>query len=351
MGNNIQSYRYKELDALRGIAALIVVFFHFTMGRSEAKLGFKLGVTGVDLFFLISGFVIFMSLTRVNNSLDFVINRVSRLYPTYWTCVTFNFILISVYSINKNEGLAHIDFIKYLGNMTMFQCYFKISDLDGSYWTMITEMTFYIGILILFHLKLLKYLNIIGIGLSVFVVIITSLGGDMILVNKIICWIPSLQFIPLFFAGTIFYKIYTIKSKLVENYAILIICLISQIFLFNYSGRSRFFLVRSEYAIMLIIYFVLFTLFVNGKLNFIVSKWTLFLGKISFALYLIHDLISINFIIPFLTNKLHVNFWIASFVISLPIVILLASIITYYIEIPISKSMKEKLSTTLAHKI
>jgi peptidoglycan/LPS O-acetylase OafA/YrhL len=233
----------------------------------------------------------------------------------------------------------------------MFQCYFKISDLDGSYWTMITEMTFYIGILILFHLKLLKYLNIIGIGLSVFVVIITSLGGDMILVNKIICWIPSLQFIPLFFAGTIFYKIYTIKSKLVENYAILIICLISQIFLFNYSGRSRFFLVRSEYAIMLIIYFVLFTLFVNGKLNFIVSKWTLFLGKISFALYLIHDLISINFIIPFLTNKLHVNFWIASFVISLPIVILLASIITYYIEIPISKSMKEKLSTTLAHKI
>jgi peptidoglycan/LPS O-acetylase OafA/YrhL len=46
-----KSFRYKELDALRGIAAMLVIFFHFTMEKPEANLGFNLGITGVDLFF------------------------------------------------------------------------------------------------------------------------------------------------------------------------------------------------------------------------------------------------------------------------------------------------------------
>ena len=68
--------RYQELDALRGIAALFVVFFHFTMGREGLNTFFKLGTTGVDLFFIISGFVIFMSLQKISKGRDFVINRV-----------------------------------------------------------------------------------------------------------------------------------------------------------------------------------------------------------------------------------------------------------------------------------
>src|ERR1044072_9360250 len=91
------SSRIKELDALRGIAALMVVFFHYTFWRPQAKLGFNLGTTGVDLFFMISGFVIFMSLLHINQSKEFVINRISRLYPGYWACVTFTFIALSVY--------------------------------------------------------------------------------------------------------------------------------------------------------------------------------------------------------------------------------------------------------------
>ncbi len=341
MSNN--SNRYQAIDSLRGIAALIVVFFHFTMYRPEAQFGFKLGITGVDLFFIISGFVIYMSINKAHNSLDFVINRISRLYPTYWTCVTFTFILLSVYSIFINGGLGKINFIQYLGNMTMFQFYLKISDIDGPYWTMIIEMTFYIGILLLFHFKMLKHLKIIGIGLCVLVVIMTTFWGDIYIVKKLIYWLPLLLFIPLFFAGTVFYTIYTNKNKLFENYIILIICLISQILLFKYSGKSSMFISHNEYTMMLTIYFVLFILFVNNKLNFIVSRWTLFLGKISFALYLIHQLVSRNFIIPFFTIKMQVNFWLASFFVALPVVIIIAWFINYYIEVPMSKLMKERL--------
>ena len=345
MDTKLQNNRYKELDALRGIAAVMVVLFHFTMGKPEAALGFKLGTTGVDLFFVISGFVIYMSVNKAKTSLDFVINRISRLYPTYWACVTFTFVVIAGSSLYKNGGLDQIDFKSYLGNMTMFQFYLRIKDLDGPYWTMIIEMIFYIVIVFLFHFKIIKHLNVIGMVSCFLVVIMTLFWSDVLVIRRIIQWIPLTQFIPLFFAGTIFYKIYTYSNKLLQNYTIVIICLISQILLFQYSGRSRAFISQSEYALMLLIYFTLFTLFVNNKLNFIVSKWTLFLGKISFALYLIHQYISIRLIIPFLTNKLHISFWIAAFIIALPIVILIASLITYYIEIPMSKRMKEKLRT------
>ncbi|NNU33532.1 acyltransferase [Mucilaginibacter sp. S1162] len=53
--------RILELDALRGIAALLVVAFHFNIPLRD-KLSLQWGVTGVDLFFMISGFVILLTL-------------------------------------------------------------------------------------------------------------------------------------------------------------------------------------------------------------------------------------------------------------------------------------------------
>ena len=70
--------RYKELDALRGFAALFVVFFHYTTHTAYASSFLELGVTGVDLFFIISGFVIFMSIGQVSSAREFIINRFAR---------------------------------------------------------------------------------------------------------------------------------------------------------------------------------------------------------------------------------------------------------------------------------
>lgn len=225
----------------------------------------------------------------------------------------------------------------------MFQFYLSTKNIDESYWTMIVEMLFYMAILFLFQFKLLKYLNIIGISLSFVAVILTQYFYHIKIVEKIIYYIPLLQFLPLFFAGTILYKIYTEGEKLIQNYLILVLCISCQILLFQFAGRSRYLLAQNDYAIILTIYFTLFILFVNHKLKFMVSRFTLFIGEISFALYLIHQYISTEVIIPFLLNQLHINFWIASLLISLPLMILLASFITYYIEKPLSRKMKEKL--------
>jgi peptidoglycan/LPS O-acetylase OafA/YrhL len=225
----------------------------------------------------------------------------------------------------------------------MFQYYLKIPDLDGPYWTLIIEMVFYLSILLLFQLKLLKYINMIGIILCSGIVISTYYFHDSDSFKETIFWMPLFQFLPLFFSGTVFYKIYTQRTNLLSNYLIIIFCLVCQQLLFPYVGRSLFYISWTEYNLMLTLYFILFTLFVNFKLNFIVNNVTLFFGKISFALYLTHQLISLRFIIPIFHETLGFNFWMVVIFINLPIVIGVASFITYKIEVPYSKRMREKL--------
>lgn len=87
--------RFRELDALRGPAALVVVLYHLTtfMGDGPGLGGppavsIWWGEYGVQLFFLISGFVILLSARRTLRPSDFVISRVSRIYPVYWIART-----------------------------------------------------------------------------------------------------------------------------------------------------------------------------------------------------------------------------------------------------------------------
>lgn len=335
--------RYKELDALRGVAALLVVFFHFSLFRPESEPVFKFGITGVDLFFMISGFVIFMSIQKVRRGIDFVINRVSRLYPTYWTAVLFMFVLLVISSFFREDINIPWVFVKTLANLTMFQLYLGIPDLDGPYWTMIIEMLFYISILLLFQLKWLRYIRLIGATVAAATVLFVTFFDDRELTITILEYFPLLQFVPLFLAGIVFYKIYTERTGLIVNYALLVFCLTCQLLLFSYAGRSRYFMTQEEYAVPLILYFVLFMMFINGKLRFIVNPVTLFLGKISFALYLMHQYLSVGIIIPFFHDKLGINFYVVAVFINLPIVIGIAAFVTYKIEMPWSKRMKGKL--------
>jgi peptidoglycan/LPS O-acetylase OafA/YrhL len=336
--------RYLELDALRGVAAVMVVFFHFTMGRPEGNLGFRLGATGVDLFFIISGFVIFMTLSKTESASDFVANRISRLYPTYWAAVTFTFL---VKCLHVGRGVSGADVKQYLGNLTMFQFYLSIPDLDDPYWTMILEMTFYVVILLVFLANWQQYLEPVGVigvlGLAV--------GSHYFSYHKLIYvtyyYVPFLTFAPLFLAGILFYKIYVTRAALPARYLGLAMCLLSQFWLFKF-GRSHNYISEKEYLLMLVVYFGLFTLFVRGNLAFLVSRVTLFFGKISFALYLVHEYVSLNVVIPFLTQRLHLNFWLAAGAIAFPLTVLLAFLITRYIEVPVGKRMRARLHVLLA---
>ncbi|MBC7641079.1 MAG: acyltransferase [Flavobacterium sp.] len=336
--------RFQELDTLRGFAAILVVFFHFTMSRPEANLGFKVGVTGVDLFFIISGFVIFMSLNHIQKPIEFVINRFTRLFPTYWVCATFTYLLKIIFFNEAAMSLKH-----YLVNLSMLQYYFKIDDMDGPYWTMIIELIFYILMFIVLITNNLK--NIIAIfSILLFLIFLndTFLEVNFPSFNIIHEALPLINHFPLFFSGIIFYKIINLKilntSKSISFYGLLLCCFIIQLMLFDNGGRSNGFITFKTYIAMLVGYFAIFILFINYKLKFIVNKISLFLGKISFALYLIHQFIGIS-LINFLTYR-GFNYWFC-FLIAFGLVILLATIITFVFEIPFSRYLNKKLKLVL----
>ena len=90
--------RVGEIDALRGLAALAVMLFHYTTRIEElypavgaAWFNARHGHFGVNLFFIVSGYVIFMTLQRTKHPLDFVVSRFSRLFPAYWAAVLLTF--------------------------------------------------------------------------------------------------------------------------------------------------------------------------------------------------------------------------------------------------------------------
>jgi len=82
--------RIEELDALRGLAAFAVMLYHYTAGegprlnRAELLVSVPWGHFGVQLFFVISGYVILMTVRRVRTAGEFAVSRFARLYPAFW---------------------------------------------------------------------------------------------------------------------------------------------------------------------------------------------------------------------------------------------------------------------------
>jgi peptidoglycan/LPS O-acetylase OafA/YrhL len=136
--------RLKELDILRGLASLNVVIYHYTERYREiyqhqypAKYDWNYGHYGLELFFMISGFVIFMTLQKVHSVNEFAYKRFSRLFPAYWICVTITLLLTTLWKVPRMEGF---NLFEILMNYTMIQGVFEIPNIDGAYWSLIPEL-------------------------------------------------------------------------------------------------------------------------------------------------------------------------------------------------------------------
>ena len=147
------SARIEGLDLLRLAAACGVMLYHygFLAGAADpalragglAPIAF-FGIYGVDVFFVVSGFVIATS-TDGRSAGAFLAARLLRLVPAFALCAG----LAALSRVALDGMPAGAAFGAWLANLTFFPRTFGQDYLDGVYWTLNVEVRFYIGVALL----------------------------------------------------------------------------------------------------------------------------------------------------------------------------------------------------------
>jgi peptidoglycan/LPS O-acetylase OafA/YrhL len=321
--------RLYEFDALRGIAAVSVCLFHFSL--------FKYGCVGVDLFFIISGFVIFMSILNAKSVKEFWLSRFIRLYPSYWLSIV---VAVGCALIFHKPTIV-INASNVIGNITMLQPIFKSVYVSGVYWTLYVEMLFYIVITILWYCNLLKNIELaILIGL----VCVISINGLYLLCGTnsqfvhyyiiIRSLVPLLNHLQFFSAGIRFYLIYS-NGISIKRVLLLLLTLFATAISHKNSVMINSFLNVTEHLVCDSVVYAAFILIIYGWSSMLRLETLMWFGHISYPLYLIHS----SFGISFKERLINLNL-VGSTAIALLSTISLSYIITYYYDVPIRRYLK-----------
>ncbi|MFD0689385.1 acyltransferase family protein [Actinomadura fibrosa] len=144
------------LDALRGLAALVVVFEHsldvlLPEVRRSAGPWFDFGRYGVFVFFLVSGYVVPFSLERRGSVRDFWIGRFFRLYPAFLAAAALALALGSTgISWGLPAALGDRPWTSALAHLTMLQDLLGVPNVVNVFWTLSYEMVFYLLVTAMF---------------------------------------------------------------------------------------------------------------------------------------------------------------------------------------------------------
>jgi peptidoglycan/LPS O-acetylase OafA/YrhL len=342
--------RLYHLDLIRFIAALYVVFYHYCF-RGFAKDNFstlqfpliedisKYGYLGVDLFFIISGFVILMS-AKNSNLVDFCISRFTRLYPAFWFCVIVTAIVVALFG----APIFEVTLPQVLVNLTMFNEFLGVEHVDGVYWSLVVELKFYILIGIILFFRGIKYIRIFAwiLLLAAICQMILPFAEAPLLV-KIFYFICFASKSPYFVAGMFFFLMKSEKN-VIKNILPIIISYFVAIKV-AYDGvphrNIRYADAYDENIIVVLItlFFIVMFLVSINKLTIFNKKIFLYFGVLTYPLYLIHQ--NIGFII-FNNFGDRINKWV---LLSGVLIMMLgvAYLISKYIEKPMGNYMRQKL--------
>ncbi|MFJ2103401.1 acyltransferase family protein [Streptomyces microflavus] len=292
--------RLYALDALRVVAALAVLAFHFTGIDKATTVNWgvnprelfpwvfpftKYGSYGVQLFFIISGFVICLSAWGRTPG-QFVRARFLRLFPAYWFSVAVG---ILVYRLLPDGTRTSPTYSDTLMNLTMFQVPMKAQHVVGAYWTLWVELCFYLVFLVV----LIKEINFQRVYIFCWSWLILSVmlqQGDAVPVLSTLA--PALN-TSLFVSGIAMYLIYRFGPDLKLWLLLGMSWLTMQSDLIEHGDRLRDDLDfdRSPYlALALVTSFYLIVLAVALHwLDGLQWRWLATAGALVYPLYLLHE--------------------------------------------------------------
>lgn len=338
----ITAGRFSELDGLRGLAILGVVIYHFgtpygTYYPSDHAVlyNFAVGEMGVQLFFMISGFVILLSAIKSGSAAKFVLSRTSRLYPTYWAGLIFASILIFTVGIETRV----ITLPQLLVNFTMLQRFLFVENVDQVYWTLAVEMQFY---LLVFAYLLFTKGKLNRVFLTRFAVVWSLLGLTLCLLYphgsetglaKILVWLVLAEHSALFCYGiSLFLYFYDQKFSP-------LIALFAGISITNAFVRHDVLHGVTVMTLALLFFFVVWSKNVpwlrQGPLHF--------MGKISYPWYLVHT-VGGFVMIHLLQSYIGV---LGSIIVAFCVSILLAYLLHISVETKLSNRFRKILYKTI----
>jgi len=143
----------RSIQVLRAVAAISVLILHATMKNGPT---FELGAAGVDLFFVISGFIM-ATVASTGTASDFLRRRFLRIYPIWWVAVFARLILVNHTDVTAPRLLASVTLWPVWGDYVV-----PVPPLG---WTLSFEMLFYLGLTLALLTRPLFPLAIFGLCL------------------------------------------------------------------------------------------------------------------------------------------------------------------------------------------
>ncbi|NET72553.1 MAG: acyltransferase, partial [Sphaerospermopsis sp. SIO1G2] len=320
----------------------------------------------VQIFFIISGFVILISINRLKRSLDFIVGRLARLYPMYLFSVITTVLIVNIMGMAAPRTESIYDIIR---NCFLVQGFLGGTSVNIVYWTLILELFFYIIMLAIYKLKAVKYIDIIC-GVWIVIVVLNAVKAQLSMASNIynidfshpmgVAVFPDLLMLNisaaatslkdviknnylllqgramLFISGIMLYQIKMHGGKW-YRWAIITLCVMAKVL--DYSSDAQVYS-----SIFFIVFLLLMYLATIDKLQILAIKPFLFLGSISYTLYLTH--LQVGWLFKSMFDVLPPEI---SILIRASLAVLTASLLTPIIEIRgmnLIKSQYQKLMTT-----
>jgi exopolysaccharide production protein ExoZ len=172
--------RLQTLQVTRGVAANLVVFSHLYTVEARYAGGEILpafsfyGVAGVDIFFVLSGFIMVVVAGKGTRAIQFLWRRAARIYPPYW--------LVSLVVLATSFAQPTWVNSSAAGPVSLWRSFLLVPDttlpLLAVGWTLIHEVYFYLVFAILLALRIPIPVGLLGWGLVL--LLVTILGGDYV---------------------------------------------------------------------------------------------------------------------------------------------------------------------------
>ncbi|MFG2981148.1 acyltransferase family protein [Streptomyces sp. NPDC048258] len=294
--------RLAALDGVRILAALAVVFYHYVVlesawGEPTARVfpvASRLAVygwLGVEVFFLVSGFVICMSAWGRTVG-DFAVSRVARLFPAYWTGVAFTSLVLFTWpEVRPVKAFSDV-----VVNLSMLQGGVGVPHIDDAYWTLFAELKFYV----LFSAVVIRgvtYRNcVLFCGLWTVAAVVAPTAD-----NGVLSFFAITPYSPYFIAGIAFYLMRRFRPSAVTWAIVGVQFLLAQHYVHSrmLSSLGRGVTERTPAwpaHVIITLGFLVMAAMALGLFDGIRWRWLPHAGAVTYPFYLIHMMAGLTII-------------------------------------------------------